>query len=83
MTKEELFEFLKQEGVLRRFKRNIGKVIKGYNLDEKIYYESVFRSAEKYKVSPIKSAFTWDETPEGYDFWKKIAEKYLKTINYE
>ena len=83
MNKEELFEFLKQEGISKRFERNIRKYIKEKDINEESHYESVFWSAEQHKSSPIKSAFKWVDTLEGYDYWEKIAEKHLKTINYE
>lgn len=27
---------------------------------------------------PIASAFYWDRTPEGFEFWKNIDDKFLK-----
>lgn len=35
------------------------------------------------RVNPIdiESAFDWSETPEGFDYWNKLAEEYAAEIN--
>lgn len=61
------YRFLKEKEAYRPF------II---NLKQQKYYPlyAIISVNEKLdrRCSPINSAFTWDNTEEGYDFWKKL-----------
>lgn len=63
-----------QQGALRKFYANAQKNAQKYE------YESVFSSSWQTKSYKrwVEFAFTWDETTEGYDFWKRIHENWYK-----
>jgi len=35
------------------------------------------------KSIPIVDAFEWRSTPEGYDYWREVEEKYYKPFTYD
>ena len=80
MNKEELFEFLEEEGALKPFLVNAYNVIDSLGIEEDFYYEQLFSLSDEFKDSPIAFAFTWGATPEGRLYWRKITDKHLQTL---
>jgi hypothetical protein len=67
----ELSSFLKKKRVEGRFIKNIlqQKVINPYCRGENSERISRFVDLSFASSSPINSGFTWDNSPEGFDFW--------------
>lgn len=62
--------FLKEENAYGKFKNNLLKQ-KGYE----IYYTYLKNYFSEYSIF---SAFTWVDTKEGYSYWLKLNEKFVK-----
>jgi hypothetical protein len=60
----ELKKFLKKEGVYEKFVANV---------DE---YWSKIKTINKRPFDTIIDAFLWYKTPEGFEFWKDLDDKY-------
>lgn len=60
--------FLRKEKVLTKFKANKKRRGKSY---EK-------RDIETFEID---TAFIWNQTPEGLDFWRELHEKYEKELD--
>jgi len=60
--KPKLAEFLAKEEVLPRFVANA---------------THSFRNVDRARVESVAEAFNWKDTPEGFEFWKKIDKKYI------
>jgi len=64
--KEKFIAFLKKHRALRKFKANLltryGDIA---NID--VYCEEV-------NFSDIDGAFTWNDTPEGQDYWERLSK---------
>jgi hypothetical protein len=60
---KELETFLRKEGLLRKFKKNV--ILQRYSdMKDKTVYN-------------IASAILWDLTPEGWEFWNKVNNHFL------
>lgn len=60
---------LRELGVRSQFMKNIVRETRGVKLNEKLS----FLKQQKKWDDFIRLAFTWENTPEGHDFWKKIS----------
>lgn len=60
---------LRELGVRSQFMKNIVRETRGVKLNEKLS----FLKKQKEWDDFIRLAFTWENTPEGHDFWKKIS----------
>jgi hypothetical protein len=65
LLKKKLFKFLKKENVLKQFCHNIEKDVSD---------SSTFNKGVKLKT--ISSAFIWEKTKEGLDYWESLAIKF-------
>ena len=63
---ESLLNFLKSEGVLKYFIRNI---VNDTSKGEDFY-------SENYLCTDISAAFIWRLTPEGKDFWEGFDNRF-------
>lgn len=45
--------------------------------EQKCTYPTMTELLQKSYQEPIASAFYWDRTPEGFDFWKDIDNQFL------
>ena len=61
---EDLIEFLKKEGVIKKFINNV----KNADWSE--------TARKLITINGIGHAFEWIETPEGHEFWENINAKY-------
>lgn len=66
-----LLTFLIKEKVLSNFLDNISKYTISYSINLSYLY---IRLRDPYMA--IECTFAWTCTEEGYDFWKKLNEKY-------
>lgn len=60
---------LRRLGVRSQFMKNIVREARGVKLNEKLS----FLKQQKEWDDFIAWAFTWENTPEGHDFWQKIS----------
>ena len=83
MRKEDLIGFLMEKGVYDDFMRNFKTSAEnnGIEWDEESIFNVVFLLVEMFGDTPITYAFTWDDTPEGHSFWKKINDEFKKEFN--
>ena len=63
-----IVKFLKEEQIWDIFVKNVKNDIDNNNLKVKRY------------ISWFPAAFDWKSTPEGYDFWNSVNEKYYKKL---
>lgn len=68
-----IVQFLKDSGAYNLFFANLfnqkqGEVLRGYFLS---YF---------FNYNAILAAFTWDQTPEGQDFWEEINTRWIKQL---
>lgn len=72
------FSFLKENNVYLKWKKNIG--------DIGIYISGMW-DARRHMGNCVNYSFCWDDTPEHYDFWRKINDNwknfYYKNIDTE
>ena len=64
IIREELEDFLRQEGVLELFIENSKK-----------HYSSISR-IPVWDVQSIRVAFTWHNTKEGWNYWNDVNNKW-------
>ena len=72
-TSENRIAFLQANNAFDLFRRNFLKIGE--------YFESFEEFIEDTNDPDfISYAFTWNETPEGHDFWDALYHKYLNKI---
>ena len=64
---KSLIIFLKENNALEKFLKNLHPK----------------RLKEKGKIIDVGSDFVWTVSPEGYDFWRKLYDKYKIEYPYE
>ena len=67
---KKFIEFLERNDAWEKFEKNFiiqERDVKDYKKDAKIY-----------KNFHISGAFTWSETDEGHDYWKKLNNKWMQ-----
>ena len=70
----KLIKFLKQQRVLRKFKKNFACDKLTISNDLKAF------CTRTPQVSYIARAFTWDDTPEKHEFWKPLNDKWKASL---
>ena len=68
-TKEQIIEWLKSNALYDAFVKNISPIIVGDEIERYIEERTV--------PSIIESAFHWEATEEGHDFWKNANKKFI------
>ena len=69
---KELITFLKKNRAYSKFMRNL----KYKNIEE--LNDAIALAEEKgFTVSPIVAAFIWTDTPEGYEYWNIVENKWI------
>jgi len=72
----DFIKFLQDNKALSLFKKNMKKRSKKENIELlMLLYEGTY---QPYKY--LCAAFMWRKTPEGFDYWKKLNEKWLEKI---
>lgn len=74
--KPDYIKFLKDNDILEKFKYNLNN-LSGTSLTDyiKTFYEK--EGLATVELNFITSAFMFDKTPEGVDFWGEIYNKWL------
>lgn len=77
--------FLKKEGVFYDYLKNCHRL----NHDKHRLYTNPFSTypiqrilKQKHYEQLISSAFMWIETPQGYEFWDRINDKWREKYNF-
>lgn len=70
ITNREQNKFLIENNCYFEYMENIRKI-----LEETNYSEDWICGEDDFFIA---SDFMWNFTPEGYDYWKRIYDKYLK-----
>jgi hypothetical protein len=74
MKANEHIEKLKALGVFEAFERNLKSGLIIRTIQEYIgYFENNHITFKRF----VSCAFTWDETPEGHNFWSNIVKNNL------
>lgn len=73
----EFRNFLKENHCYLQFKENVANRHK--NIE---YFNNPILNSEYISAFIFDTAFVWDDTPQGWNFWKKIATKW-HTLNLE
>lgn len=53
------------------------KFKKNFEAQKPLMYPTMTELLQKSFQEPIASAFYWDRTPEGFEFWKDIDNQFL------
>lgn len=73
----EFRNFLKENHCYLQFKENVAKCHE--NIE---YFHNPLLNCQYISALIFDMAFNWDNTPQGWNFWKKIATKW-HTLNNE
>ena len=69
-VKKELVKFLREENALENY---IANTSKRYDV---LFCKLIGATDVILKFNSIKESFPWGATPEGYDYWKRLHEKF-------
>lgn len=83
IMKEKFIDFLKREGALEKYERNIASEV---NYDDR--FDSIETLIDNRAVDVdtyyfVVAAFCFDETKEGEDYWENLNDKWQQELNKE